>query len=275
MVSTPGQIRFGREVCGRIEIGEQREWLVTNGLGGFASGTVVGCATRRYHGLLIAALQPPVGRTQLVAAIDETAHYAGCDYAFATHRWADGSVDPKGFQWIESFSLDGTAPVWRFALADALLEKRIWMRHGENTTYIQYTFLLGGPSIELDLKVLVNYRDFHSSTHANDWRMKIEAIERGAKITAFERAVPFYLRSAEASVELQHEWYRGCFFSQERARGLDDTEDQLFVANFHASLKTGSSVTIVASTEENASLDAQAIRRNSPPTNRIFCVWEM
>jgi predicted glycogen debranching enzyme len=260
-VKASGEIQFGREVCGRIDVAEEREWLVTNGLGGFASGTVAGSATRRYHGLLVAALHPPVGRTQLVAALDETAHYAGSEYALATHRWADGGVDPKGFQLVESFSLEGTIPVWRYAVADALLEKRVWMRHGENTTYIQYTLLRGSPSLELNLKALVNYRDFHSSTHAGNWRMKIEAIERGAKVIAFEGAVPFYLRSAEASAELHHEWYRACYFSQERARGLDDNEDHLFAANFHAALTAGSSVSIVVSTEENASLDARAIHQ--------------
>lgn len=258
-MSASGQIHFGREVCGRLDVAEEKEWLVTNGLGGFASGTIAGSATRRYHGLLIAALQPPLGRVQLVAALDETAHYAGNDYALAMHRWASGAVDPQGFQLIESFSLDGTTPVWRYVLSNAVLEKRIFMSHGENTSYIQYTLLSGGPSLEIDLKALVNYRDFHSSTHAGDWHMKIEAITYGVKVTAFDGATPFYLRSAKATVEPHHEWYRSCFFSQERARGLDDNEDHLFAANFHAVLKLKSSISIVVSTAENALLDAHAV----------------
>src|SRR5689334_57925 len=80
-------VRFGRELCGSLENAEQREWIVTNGIGGFASGTVSGNATRRYHGLLVAALNPPVGRTQLVAKLDETAHYAEKVYALGTSRW--------------------------------------------------------------------------------------------------------------------------------------------------------------------------------------------
>ena len=71
------RIKFGREVCGNLETAEGREWLVTNGIGGFASGTIAGNLTRRYHGLLIAALQPPVGRMQLVAGLDEIVRYAG------------------------------------------------------------------------------------------------------------------------------------------------------------------------------------------------------
>src|SRR5216684_4883510 len=99
----PAVVSFGREVCGQMEAAEQREWLVTNGIGGFASGTVAGELTRRYHGLLVAALQPPVGRTQLVGTFDEVVHYGGADYPMATHRWSGGAVDPRGYVNIESF----------------------------------------------------------------------------------------------------------------------------------------------------------------------------
>src|ERR1700722_17704200 len=135
-VTQNAEVQFGREICGVLDVAEQREWLVTNGIGGFASGTVSGNLTRRYHGLLVAALQPPVGRMQLVAKLDEIARYDGADYALGTDRWASGSIDPQGHVHIESFRLEGTSPVWRFAIGDAILEKRVWMRHGENTTYV-------------------------------------------------------------------------------------------------------------------------------------------
>ncbi len=115
------EVEFGREVCGDLNTAEAREWLVTNGIGGFASGTVAGSLTRRYHGLLIAALQPPLGRTQLVATLDETLRYAGSDYALITQHWASGAIDPSGFRYIESFHLEGATPVWIYALADALI----------------------------------------------------------------------------------------------------------------------------------------------------------
>lgn len=72
---------FGRDICGDLGAAERREWLVTNGIGGYASGTVAGLLTRRYHGILVAALQPPLGRTLLVAKLDETAAYYGVDYS--------------------------------------------------------------------------------------------------------------------------------------------------------------------------------------------------
>src|SRR3990167_98269 len=123
-------IEFGREICCEPGISERREWLVTNGIGGFASGTVAGLLTRRYHGLLIAALKPPLGRTLLVTKLDETVQYNGRRFHLNTNRWGDGTVDPHGYRYIENFNLEGTIPVWRFACGDALLEKRIWMQLG-------------------------------------------------------------------------------------------------------------------------------------------------
>jgi len=269
------EVQFGREICGDIDAADSREWLVTNGIGGFASGTMATSLTRRYHGLLIAALHPPVGRTQLVAALDETVHYAGADHALATRRWASDAVDPKGFLELESFRLEGTKPVWTYALADALLEKRVWMRQGENTTYAQYTLVRGSGPLEMDLKALVNYRDFHSTTHSSDWRMNIEAVEHGVKVLAFPQAVPFYLRSAEASCEPRHEWYRNCFLRAERERGLDDKEDHLFAALFHARLEAGKSLTIVLSTEANAFLDGETVRAEQANHEvKLFSAWQ-
>jgi predicted glycogen debranching enzyme len=258
--SLNSKIKFGREVCGNLDAAEAREWLVTNGIGGFASGTVAGCLTRRYHGLLVAALQPPIGRYQLVADFDELVLYAGSEYHLATHQWAGGVVDPKGFLNIESFRLDGMTPVWTYALADALLEKRVWMRHGENTTFVEYTLLRATTPIQLQLKALINYRDFHASTHAGDWKMNIDPVENGVRILAFPTASPFYLRCSAALCEPRHEWYRNCFLPVEKERGLDDQEDLLFAAFFTATLHVGSSVAFVASTEPNVALDAAAAR---------------
>lgn len=269
------EIQFGRGICGDLAAAESHEWLVTNGLGGYASGTVAGSLTRRYHGLLIAALQPPVGRTQLVSAFDEIVRYSGADFSLATHRWASGAVDPKGFANLESFHLEGSMPVWTYALADALLEKRVWMRQGENTTYIQYTLLRASSSIDIELKALVNYRDFHSLTHAGNWRMKIDPINEGVRVQAFEGATPFYLKSSVAASEPRHEWYRSCYFPEETARGLDDQEDHLFAALFHAKLAPGASITFLASTEEDASLDAEtALAERANHEVKLFHYWQ-
>src|SRR5947207_15992448 len=101
--SASSAISFGPEVCNDLGAAEQREWLVTNGLGGFASGTVAASSTRRYHGLLIAALDPPAVRTHLVGGFDELASVDGKTYSLATHRWVSGSVAPQGHLSIQNF----------------------------------------------------------------------------------------------------------------------------------------------------------------------------
>src|SRR5688572_2061069 len=121
--SLPAIVTVGREICGDLRASEHREWLVTNGLGGFASGTVAGLMTRRYHGLLIAAPDPPASRTLLVNKVDETIDYRGYRFELGTNRWADRTIAPQGFQHLEGFRLQGTIPVWTFSCADALLEK--------------------------------------------------------------------------------------------------------------------------------------------------------
>src|SRR5205823_4428291 len=104
-----------------------REWLVTNGIGGYASGSLSGVNTRRYHGLLVAALAPPVERTVLVGGVIDWAIYDGRRYPLCANEYADGTIDPRGFRFLQSFCLEGAVPVWTFALGDALVEKRLWM----------------------------------------------------------------------------------------------------------------------------------------------------
>jgi len=243
------RVDFGRDICGDLHGAEQREWLVTNGLGGFASGTVAGLLTRRYHALLVAALKPPSGRTLLVSKLDEVAEYGGQRYPLTTNRWVSGVLDPHGYRYIERFRLDGTIPVWTFACGYALLEKRVWMQRDANTTYVEYILVRGDQPLYLTVKALVNYRDFHATTRAGNWRMSIQPIQAGLRVDAFSGAVPFYLLSGEASAEAAHDWYRDFDLAVERERGLEDHEDHLHAGTFRARLQPGHSVTIVASTE--------------------------
>jgi predicted glycogen debranching enzyme len=202
----------------------------------------------------------PEGRTLLVGAVDEILHIANQNFELATHHWASGAIVPQGFQYIESFHLEGTAPVWTYALGEARIEKRVWMRQGENTTYLRCALKEASEEANLELKVLVNYRDFHCLTRAGEWRMQIDPVAHGVRVIAFENATPFYLRCIGADCEPQHIWYRDCFFPLERERGLDEREDQLFAALFRAALKPGESITLVVSTNEAASLDGDAAR---------------
>lgn len=248
-------VDFGREVCGDLVAAETREWIVTNGIGGFASGTVAGHLTRRYHGLLIAALRPPLARTLLVSKFDETATYDGKTYPLFANRWRGGVMNPRGYQYIQGFHLEGTSPVWEFGCADALLEKTLWMAQGANVTYVRYRLRRASRRLSLAVKALINYRGFHSLTQAGDWRMEVARVERGLRVVAFKGAVPFFLFGPGCVVETKQEWYRGYELGMERLRGLDCEEDHLHAGTFTAELAPGESLTLVGTTDAQANLD--------------------
>lgn len=265
-------VRLDREICAELASAESREWLVTNGLGSFASGTVAGILTRRYHGLLIAALEPPRKRTLLVTKVDEIAVVGGATYMLGANRWRGGTVDPQGYTLLGSFRLEGCVPVWSYVFGGAILEKRVWMQHDANTTFVEYRFVKpvglqqGTDAVNLAIKVMVNYRDLHGTTHCGDWRMSVEPCERaganGLRVTAFDGATPFFLFGAgvgtSVSVEAAHDWYYNYDLALERERGLSDSEDHLHGATFHASIAAGQSISLTFTTNANAKLEAGA-----------------
>ena len=157
----PTAISFGRAIAGDLDAALRREWLAANGIGGFASGTVAGIATRRYHGLLVAATEPPVGRRVLVGGMVETVRLGDATYALHAHEFAGGKIEGGGFGLAQSFQLDGSVPVWTYAVQDALLERRVWMAHGSNTTYVRYRHVRGSRPVGLSVAALVTDRGFH------------------------------------------------------------------------------------------------------------------
>lgn len=263
-------IDFGREVCGFLPASERREWLVTNGIGGYAAGTVSGILTRRYHGLLIAALNPPLGRTLLVSKVDESVDYAGRTYELSVNRWQGDSIAPTGFNTIERFRLEGTIPVWTYACGDALLEKRIWMGREANTTYVRYDLIRASRPLTLKAKALVNYRDFHGSTRAGDWKMKIEPVAHGLKITAFDSATPCFILSHSATATPRHEWYRNYALSIEQERGFEGLDDNLFAGQFEITLQPGQSFTLVLTTDSSTNLDGEVTYKTQQTFERAL-----
>jgi predicted glycogen debranching enzyme len=257
-------LQFGREICNNLQIALSREWLVTNGIGGYAAGTIAGVLTRRYHGLLLAALQPPVARTLLLSKLDEIVDYNGISYDLATNCWADGAIAqrlalgeiaPQGYLNIESFHLEGTIPVWNFAFADGLLEKRIWMKQGENITYIRYSYKRGSNPLTLSLKALVNYRDHHGDIQGKSLFYINKLREKSLEIQAFRNAKNFYLtansenKTNNFTWEINNIWYRNFALAVEKYRGLNYLEDCLLAATGKVILQQGNTVTIIVSTK--------------------------
>ncbi|MBI5567566.1 MAG: glycogen debranching enzyme family protein [Chloroflexi bacterium] len=249
-------LELGRDICGDAEQALRREWLVTNGQGSYACGTVAGANTRCYHGLLVAALAAPVGRTLLVAKIEATAHLRGAGYKLDTNEWADGSIEPPAYKLIESFQLDGTIPTWTYALAEAQLVKRIWLPHGQPTTFVTYTHARGTDPIDLDLKVLCTYRDHHNST-TGDWVPTLTHTPTSLRVDALDEVPPYFVTIEHGTYTPIERWYHKFKHRVETERGLDDVEDLYAAGQFHVTLEPGETIALVASTLEDASLDWQ------------------
>jgi predicted glycogen debranching enzyme len=248
-------VSCGPEIAADLDAALRREWLVTNALGGYASSTVAGVNTRRYHGLLVAALTPPVERTVLVAGSLDWAVYDGQRYPLATHEYGDGIVDPVGYPHIQSFELDGTLPVWTFAFGDALLEKRVWMADGSNTSYVVYCVIHASQPVDLEVAPLVTYRDFHSLSRGG-WQLGVTEVTDGIEVRAFDGATPFRILAPGANYTPSGEWYWNFRHREESARGLDDRSDLYLVGSFSRRLLSGDALALVLTTEPHAEPDA-------------------
>jgi len=244
----------------------EREWLVTNGLGGYASGTVAGVLTRRYHGLLVAALDPPLGRTVLVAKADESISFGEGSVPLYANQWwnGDSPFEPPGFTRLVTFRLDGTIPVWSYRVDGAVVEKRIWMEPVADVTYLDYTYVSGDRPLDLDVRITTGHRDFHSTTRANDRPPIVDAVAGGVRIRTADGTVPVHLLSGTATIEPRNEWHRGYFLRMEAFRGLDALEDDFLAGHASAVLAPGESMTLVFSVRPGPNLDgriALAVRR--------------
>ncbi len=220
-------LNFGREVCGNLPVASKREWLVTNGLGGFAMGTISGELTRRDHGLLIADLHPPLGPTLLVTALAETAQYAGQSYPLHTFRWAGDYVYPHGYRYLEQLSPGRIDPGLDLCLCRCPTGKaHLDGPRQSHTTYCAVpAYHTAALLLALKIKALANYRDYHGETidaEGQGWVMQVEAVDGGLKITATEDAVPYYLLCRRSAWSPRHEWYAGFMLAieQERAASM-------------------------------------------------------
>ena len=135
-------IRFDRAECQDLNVSSRREWLETNGLGGFASSTVTGLNTRRYHALLVAAMKPPVERFVLLSKLEETLIVDGQRYELAANQYP-GVIHPTGYQFLSDFCLD-PFPVFTYEGAGVTLRKSVLMIYGENSTLVTYELLAAG-----------------------------------------------------------------------------------------------------------------------------------
>ncbi len=241
-------LTLGRDRLGDLGLATEREWLVTNGIGGYASGTVSGALTRRYHGLLVAALEPPHRRTLLLAKLAERVGVEGNWVDLSTDLWASGAVDPRGHHHLLSFHLEGTIPVWTWALPGGRLEKRVWMEHGENTTCIEYVLDPDGPAATLSLRALVDHRDVHALTVNPTAAPQVERTPQGLCVRMFDTATPLWLSAAGAETHPGADWYRDYALPAERERGFPWVEDHFMAGEMVLPVAPGERVLVTAST---------------------------
>jgi len=159
-------MKFGPQLCGDLDSASTREWLVADACGGFAMGTVGGLRTRRYHGLLVVATQPPGGRMLALAALDPVLVLGDARVRLAVHEWAGGSIDPTGNVQLASFELADGLPRWRWQVGDVLLERELATVYGRPAISVVHRVLAAPGPVRLELSALATWRDAHGERYA-------------------------------------------------------------------------------------------------------------
>ncbi|GAA1772931.1 amylo-alpha-1,6-glucosidase [Luedemannella helvata] len=230
---------FGTQVCGTLSAGASREWLVTDGRGGYAMGTVAGLRTRRYHGLLVVAGATPARRMLGLAALDAIVTLpSGAQVRLGTHEWASGHVEPRGYTLLESFELRGGVPRWRWRIGDLVLEREIAMEYGRASVAVTHR-LVAGPPVRVTVEALGTWRDSHGERHATGDELTLEPTGDGVLVAgAYRVAGPGY--------EPDGHWWLGVRAREEAERGLHPDEDLRCLGRFGADLEPGGTLAVSA-----------------------------
>lgn len=231
-------MRFGRQLCGDLAAASQREWLVADGLGGFAMGTVGGLRTRRYHGLLMVATEPPGARMLGLASLDPTLVVGDARIRLGVHEWADGAVDPAGNTHLAWFALEDGVPRWRWQVGDVILERELAAVHGRPAVAVVHRLVAAPGPVRLELSAIGTWRSGHGERFAGE-APDVQHVSDGY---VFEGAY----RVAGPGFEPGGEWYSGVRYREEAARGLNDREDLWHAGTFRAELRTGDTLAVLA-----------------------------
>jgi len=247
-------IQFKQEQSGDLQSALQHEWLETNGLGGFASSTIIGLNTRRYHGLLVAATKPPVGRLVLLSKLEETLSIEGQSFELSANRYP-GVVHPQGFRHLKQFRLD-PFPVFTYEVEGIEIEKTVFMIHGENSTVIHYQVKKNnGPEsprdLRLELRPLIGFRDYHGTTHENQAiNAHVEEHPGLATVTPYQGLPSLNLAHNAVELTKTGNWYRNFEYDVERERGLDFVEDLFNPFMLRFDLRQCRHASVIASLEQ-------------------------
>src|SRR6266705_3569768 len=243
-------INLNKDILRNVDAATSREWLETNGIGGFACSTVIGLNTRRYHALLTAAMHPPAGRVVLLSKIEETVALDSQRYDLSANQYS-GAIHRQGYVYLEEFRLD-PFPIFTFALDGIRIEKSVFMAQGQNTTVVQYRVLSDKTRpVHLELRPLIAFRDYHALTHENgclDGSVHVHH-EKLTSVRPYSDQPNLYFAHNAGELNSEGYWYKNFEYALERERGLDSVEDLYNPLTLRYDLKDRETVTLIASTE--------------------------
>ena len=250
-------ILIGKDVCRDLDQAIHSEWLETNGIGGYASGTILGVHTRRYHGLLVAALNPPVGRIVTLSKFAETIVLSdGSRFEVSCNTYRD-AIHPQGYRNLEHVRF-APFPIFTFRLNDVIFEKKIFMVHGQNATVVTY-----GPfdqPVTVTLKPLVAFRDYHHVTRQNAYlNTEVTSETNCIRFQPYNQLPPLFL-SHNGTFQSQNDWYYNFRYPIEAYRGLDCEEDLFCPGAFTFELKAGQSANVIAALDPIAIESVKELR---------------
>ncbi len=232
----------------------RREWLVTNGLGGYASGTLSGIATRRYHGLLVAALPAPVGRMLMLGQLSEVLRLpSGLIVRLGGDRLGGAAFEPPGAGHLREFRLEAGLPIWRYEVGDYAVEKRVFLAHLQNTAHVLYRLCAGPEAVRLEIHPTVHFRphDAPVSTPLGTPYVLTAADGRYELASAWPALPPLrlWLAGAEPTFTVAGRRIPGVHYELEARRGYEASGELWCPGFFGADLAAGEEAALIASTD--------------------------
>ena len=235
-----------------LEDGLKREWIITNGLGGYASSTVLGINTRKYHGLLIAPITPPARRYLILSKVDESIKIGDKEYPFFSN--IGKTYISKGYEYQTSFEKD-ILPKFTYEIEDVKIEKTICMEHGKNTVGIYYKIKNGEKDSKLTLAPIVNFRDFHSMNTNHNFNIREKINNKKVRIVIDDFIqTPIYIHASEGKyIEHNNDTFFNMFYIEEEKRGFYPEENHIVPGRYEINIKAGEEkeISFVCSFEEN------------------------
>ena len=253
-----------------LENGLKREWIITNGLGGYASSTIIGANTRRYHGLFIAPLNPPAKRHLILSKLDESIEIKGKKYELFTN--VGKNYISEGYKYLESFSKE-ILPIFKYNVKDVSITKTICMIYRRNTVLVYYKIRNGKDRAKLQLAPVINFRDFHGMNTNHEFDLSQQIDSNKVKIIVDNNvSTPIYLYSTVGSyIEHHNDTYRNMFYIEEEKRGFFPEENHVVCGRYEIDLKPGEEkeVSFICSLEDNIEeiepkyvIDSEIIRQH-------------